>query len=70
MAPPISATPTLHLYSSSGVLQNGRPVRENSVALRYISDPTNNNQLERDTCSHGTHWEYWEYWEYLNMYFE
>lgn len=36
--------------------QNGRPVRENSVALRYISDPTNNNLLEREACSHGTHW--------------
>lgn len=45
-------------------LQNGRPVRENSSALRYISDPTNNNQLEQEACSHGTHWEYWEY---LNM---
>lgn len=61
--------PTPHLHSNSGFQQNGRPVRENSVALRYISDPTNNNHLEPETCSHGTHWEYWEYWEYFNMYF-
>lgn len=30
------------------------------MALRYISDPTNNNQLEKEACSHGTHWEDWE----------
>lgn len=55
------APPTPNPLLPSGFLQNGRPVRENSVALRYISDPTNNNQLEREACNHGTHWEYREY---------
>lgn len=55
--------PLLTSISPSGLLQNGRPVQENSVALRYISDPTNNNQLETEACSHGTHCHYCHYFE-------
>lgn len=62
-APPTQATPTPHPHFPSGFLQNGRSVRENSVALRYISDPTNNNQLETEACSHGTHWQYCQYFK-------
>lgn len=35
--------------------QNGRPVRENSIALRYITDPTHNSLDKEDFAGHGTH---------------
>ena len=34
--------------------QNGRPVRENSIALRYITDPTHNALDKDDFTVHGT----------------
>lgn len=34
--------------------QNGRPVRENSIALRYIADPTHNSLDKDDFTDHGT----------------
>lgn len=33
--------------------QNGHPVRENSIVMRYITDPTQ-TALDKDVTSHGT----------------
>ncbi|KAK1875377.1 Melanoma receptor tyrosine-protein kinase [Dissostichus eleginoides] len=36
----------LPLNNNNGNRENGRPVRENSIALRYIADPTTNQERE------------------------
>lgn len=50
---PPDCTNTFYCFSSSS--QNGRPVRENSIALRYITDPTHNSLDKEDFTGHGTH---------------